>query len=375
MNNKGFTLVELTAIIVVLAAIFLVSFPTLINTAKSDENKKYNDMVEDLCLAGESYIYANIDDFPELSTPNSKIYLNIANLVNYGSVSKDIKNPETEQVVNNHFVVFEVLSDNSLECEYRDVQCLVTKDYDGDNSLSAWDEVTCGTESFNIIRNDEDAHPTATGNNVTLLAKYNLNIGGDPVEGTLGIQNKNATGVRFNDDLTFDQDSCNFTQQQLDDFVATNGNTIETYILFHKLGYGCNGTIPFSEENYWGDQRTGTFIYNSYSLLYPHVENYKTYLETLGLAVKEASIASYTQLELGDEETEYSEENANARRLTDTSFWLGTVGACLPESGLYHEQCVYHVDKQGFYSDMEFYSPRFLGIRPVIIISKFDIEV
>ena len=35
MNNKGFTLIELTAIIVVLVAIFLVSFPSLLGLAKT----------------------------------------------------------------------------------------------------------------------------------------------------------------------------------------------------------------------------------------------------------------------------------------------------------------------------------------------------
>ena len=57
MKNKGFTMIELLAIVTVLAAILLVSFPTLINITRKDKERKYNDMVDTLCKAGETYIY------------------------------------------------------------------------------------------------------------------------------------------------------------------------------------------------------------------------------------------------------------------------------------------------------------------------------
>lgn len=118
MNNKAFTLIELTAIIVVLAAIFLVSFPSLINIAKSDEEKKYENMIENLCLAGESYIYANIDDFNELSIVGNQIDINISILMQEEYVDSKSKNPRTEQSIKNNKLTYTVLSDKSLECKY-----------------------------------------------------------------------------------------------------------------------------------------------------------------------------------------------------------------------------------------------------------------
>ena len=120
MNTKGFTLIELTAVIVVLASIFLVSFPTLLNTARSDEEKKYNDMVDNLCLAGKSYIYANVDDFEGLSIVNTEIEININDLITYGNVDKDLKDPKTETFVKNNKLIYTVLSDYSLDCEYKE---------------------------------------------------------------------------------------------------------------------------------------------------------------------------------------------------------------------------------------------------------------
>ena len=55
MNNRGFTLIELTGIVLVLAAIFLLTFPALLNTTRADKEKEYNVMVENLCKAGATY--------------------------------------------------------------------------------------------------------------------------------------------------------------------------------------------------------------------------------------------------------------------------------------------------------------------------------
>ena len=118
MKNKGFTLTELIAILVVLAGIFLVSFPYLINIIKSDDETKYDGMVKNLCLAGESYIYSNIDDFDELFTTNSKIEITIADLMEYGNVSNNLKNPKTGNSIDEDTLIYIVLSDHSLDCKY-----------------------------------------------------------------------------------------------------------------------------------------------------------------------------------------------------------------------------------------------------------------
>lgn len=120
MNNKGFTLIELVAIVLVIAAIFLVSFPNLLNMSKADEEKKYDNMVENLCLAGESYIYANVDDFQQLSIVNSTIEISIEELIIYGNVDSDLKNPNTNESVENDTLIFRVLSDNTLDCNYKE---------------------------------------------------------------------------------------------------------------------------------------------------------------------------------------------------------------------------------------------------------------
>lgn len=119
MDNRGFTLVELVAIIIVLATIFLVSFPSFLNTAKLDKEKEYQEMVNNLCIAGETYIYSNLDDFPEIKNINSKINIQIEELISYGNVKSGITNIKAEKVVDRDALIYTVLEDYSLDCEYK----------------------------------------------------------------------------------------------------------------------------------------------------------------------------------------------------------------------------------------------------------------
>lgn len=120
MNNKGFTLIELVAIVLVIAAIFLVSFPSLLNLSKKDEEKKYNSMVENLCLAGDSYIKNNEKNFKSEIIPNNRIEIEINELIIYGIVKQDTKNPKTNKSVENDKLIYTVQSDKSLNCEYKE---------------------------------------------------------------------------------------------------------------------------------------------------------------------------------------------------------------------------------------------------------------
>ena len=118
MKRNGFTLVEVIAIVVVLAAIFAVSVPAISNVYDADEKKLYDNMVKDLCAAGKSYMYANMQLFPELSTIDSFIEIEIEDLISYGNVDKNLKNPKTGEKVKNSSLKYTVLNDLSLDCKY-----------------------------------------------------------------------------------------------------------------------------------------------------------------------------------------------------------------------------------------------------------------
>lgn len=119
MNTRGFTLLELTAIIVVLAAIFLVGFPTLLNVTKKDKDNQYVKMKENLCLSGREYIYSNLGDFEGISDIGNQIQVPISDLIEYGNVEKTI-NVETGKSIEKDLLIYTVLDDYTLDCVYKE---------------------------------------------------------------------------------------------------------------------------------------------------------------------------------------------------------------------------------------------------------------
>ena len=120
LKNKGFTLVELIAIIIVLAAIFLVAFPMILNSSKKAENQKYNMMVSVLCDAGKSYVYSNPETY-ELNSGDTAL-IPVSELVEYGIVDSEMKNPKTDEYVSNDRLLIEKSGDSSLSCTFQTVQ-------------------------------------------------------------------------------------------------------------------------------------------------------------------------------------------------------------------------------------------------------------
>lgn len=118
MNNSGFTLVELTAIIVILALIFLIAFPNLQNMTMNDKEKQYETMKKDLCLAGETYIYSNIDNFGKL-IKGKTIEIAINDLIKNDIIDEKI-NPKSKKSVKNDVLIYNVLEDGILECTYNE---------------------------------------------------------------------------------------------------------------------------------------------------------------------------------------------------------------------------------------------------------------
>ena len=113
MNNKGFTLVELIGIVLILALIFLVSFPNFVSMSKISDEKRYENMVKDLCMAGESYIYAN-----GMSVDSGGIQISIKDLIDYGNVDKNLKDVKTGESVKDKTLIFTKNSDGTLNCNY-----------------------------------------------------------------------------------------------------------------------------------------------------------------------------------------------------------------------------------------------------------------
>ena len=130
LNNKGFTLIELVAIVVVLTAIFLVAVPVITKMSKDSETKKYNVFVDLVCDAAKSYVYSNPDDFDLDETGDSEVIM-ISELIDEGLVSSTMRDPKKDVLASTGSVILEVSNDLSLICSYQSLGYRIVYNLDG----------------------------------------------------------------------------------------------------------------------------------------------------------------------------------------------------------------------------------------------------
>ena len=118
LKKNGFTLVEILGIIVVLSLIFMFSFINLSNTTKKNKENEYKMFVNDLCLAGQNYIYLNLEKYPQISNAKSEISIEISDLINKNLIDKNLVNPRTNSSILNDYLIYTVQDDYELRCEY-----------------------------------------------------------------------------------------------------------------------------------------------------------------------------------------------------------------------------------------------------------------
>ena len=91
--KRGFTLIEMLGILVVLAVIIIVSLPSIVQTSKNSRQAELDDNKKTIYMAAETYIDLNKDASANLKK-NKYYYVKLTNLVDEGLISSNLKNPE-----------------------------------------------------------------------------------------------------------------------------------------------------------------------------------------------------------------------------------------------------------------------------------------
>lgn len=98
-GNRGFTLVELLAIIIILGMIVITTYPAVGSIIEHGEEKAYNEQVKRIEESTLSYVSENINTVLPEGTESAKIA--IEDLRAQGFIKKsDVINPKTDQPMN-----------------------------------------------------------------------------------------------------------------------------------------------------------------------------------------------------------------------------------------------------------------------------------
>ncbi len=120
MKNKGFTLLELIGVIVILGVVAVFSIPALTKTFKDSAEKEYNEYVKNITLAAENYFHSETDGII-----NGKYFIKVGTLLENGYLKKTI-NPRTNKEISEDATV--IISKNEDGTEgYRLIELNVTE--------------------------------------------------------------------------------------------------------------------------------------------------------------------------------------------------------------------------------------------------------
>ena len=260
----------------------------------------------------------------QLVSKNSFVRLKVRVEFRKDIIASDL--PTTSETLNLAFTVNYIQSDGSGS-SVKDNGVQLIKIVSGDGTQKS-DEVCIGEECFYVMYSDEKT--------VTMLAKYNLYVGGE----------YNSGWTAYGDEATGIQDSTMLGY--------VSGQTIR------------KGTTKFSNTNYWSSTVSSypAYVYDSNSTLYSYVENYKTYLSTLGVTPTEARLITYEEvISLGCRDLLCI---GAPRWVYATSYWSGSADSSNSVLGVYSNG---DFDRGRLYSDGNIY-----GCRPVITISRSLID-
>jgi hypothetical protein len=213
------------------------------------------------------------------------------------------------------------------------------------DDIAIGDEIAIGSEHFYVISND--------GTNVTLLTKYNLEVGSNCIynSGNNGYQCteiENPSGIQSEKALGYTQAGW-----------KTTGNY---------------GVVPFSSTNYWysggllGKYGSSypAYVYDENASIKTYVDNYKAYLEGLGVEVNSARLIKQEELvNLGCDESKYTCTTSDYEWLYTTTYWSGSASS---NNSVWGVGSIGSFDFNGTYN-ISFSS----GVRPVIVIPLSEI--
>ena len=200
------------------------------------------------------------------------------------------------------------------------------------------------------------------GNNLKLLAKWNLNVGAESKGTATNVQDIDVRG-EFSE-MPF-YGSVPFSSS--DYWLDGGGNLKSKYGSSYPADVYDNDYLTEPTFDYYGDGYDAT----GYSVAY-YVENYKDILESYGVTINEARLLTYS--EAIDNSIGCSGSSCPTNGfINNTSYWLGSAD----RDPNFSDGLVWHITYYGGFglSFREgYYDGYVFGVRPVIVISKSEIQ-
>ncbi len=123
MNKRGFTLVEVTAVVILLGVIAILIIPKVSNTINLNKDKVCESIKVTAEDAANSYAIDHMAAVDSLINSNGYADVSLAVLIQEGWLKKDLENPYTNEPISTANVVRIEKVNNSYRYTYMGVDC------------------------------------------------------------------------------------------------------------------------------------------------------------------------------------------------------------------------------------------------------------
>lgn len=118
MKRKGFTLIEVLAVIVILGLLIVIIVPVVNSLLKDSEDVLYEEQIDSIINASKKYMVEHYDLLPQ---GNSYYSISVDDLVSNGVIDNEIvMNPKTKEELDGCVIVS--FNDSFNQYEYRYVE-------------------------------------------------------------------------------------------------------------------------------------------------------------------------------------------------------------------------------------------------------------
>lgn len=206
-NKKAFTLIEVIGIIVILGLILIIAVPSMTKTLKRNEQKKYDNYINNLKLVSDHYLVDQLQK-KNITFKDDVTYFSLGDIIDAGYIKDIITNPNNNKKISRDTRIKVTKNlDSTYSYEIQEYYNNVS-DYDKEDLIIHYDSVKyTGLNKFENNTNEVD---------------YDFNTSATWTENGMLFEKNSISSISLNNSYSTDNITVSFNIKSLEELGTCN---------------------------------------------------------------------------------------------------------------------------------------------------------